>query len=66
MEYIFTLLSFDMASGNMMAQKKTIQVDRSLTAKQYTIYGDSLNQEFLIAEFNGVIKEATPKFMMPK
>ena len=66
MEYIFTLLSFDMASGNMMAQKKTIQVDRSLTAKQYTIYCDSLNQEFLIAEFNGVIKEATPKFMMPK
>lgn len=66
MEYIFTLLSFDMASGNMLALKKTIQVDRSLTAKQYTIYGDSLNQEFLIAEFSGVIKEATPKFMTPK
>ena len=66
MEYIFTLLSFDMASGNMLAKKKIIQVERTLLAKQYTIYGDSLNQEFLIAEFMGVIKEATPKSLMTK
>lgn len=62
LEYIFSMHVFELVAGNMMAQKKQVQLNRSLTSKQYSFYGDSLNQDFIIASISEVIKEATPKF----
>ena len=65
-EYIFTTHVFEMVAGNMMAQKKTTQVDQKLTSKEYYIYGDSPNHEFIKSSINSVIEKATPKFFLPK
>lgn len=63
LEYIFNLHVFEIVAGNMMAQKKIKQVDQKLTSKQYHLYGDSLNQDFIISSISSVIKEATPRFL---
>ncbi|MBC7538006.1 MAG: hypothetical protein H7281_04245 [Bacteriovorax sp.] len=65
-QYIFNLHVFEMVAGNIMAQKKITQVDQQLTSKQYYIYGNSLNHDFLISSISTVIKEATPRFFLPK
>jgi len=65
-EYIFTTHAFEMVAGNMMAQKKTAQVDQKLTSNEYYIYGDSPNHEFIKSSVSSVIAKATPKFFLPK
>lgn len=63
LDYTFNLHAFEMIAGNLMAQKKIKQVNQKLTAKEYTIYGDSLDHEFIKNSISSVIKEATPKFL---
>ncbi|MDO9183283.1 MAG: hypothetical protein Q7U04_12795 [Bacteriovorax sp.] len=64
LEYTFNMLVFETVAGNVMTQKKIKQVQQQLTSKQYYVYGNTLNQDFLIETFSAVIKEATPKFYM--
>lgn len=66
LEYIFNMHVFEMVAGNMMAQKKIKQVDQKLTSKQYYIYGDSPNHDFIKMSISDVIKEGTPRFFLPK
>lgn len=63
LDYTFNLHAFEMVAGNLMAQKKIKQVNQKFTAKEYTIYGDSLDHEFIKNSISSVIKEATPKFL---
>jgi hypothetical protein len=62
LEYIFTTHAFEMVAGNMIAQKKTTKIDQTLTSKQYYIYGDSPNHDFIKTTISSVINKATPKF----
>lgn len=64
LEYTFNTHAFEMVAGNLLAQKKMKQVSQKLTAKEYTIYGDSLNHDFIKSSISAVIKEATPKFLV--
>jgi hypothetical protein len=65
LEYIFTSHAFEMVAGNMIAQKKTTQVDQQLTSKQLYIYGDSLNHDFIKASIGEVIEKGTKRFNLP-
>jgi hypothetical protein len=62
LEYIFNTHAFEMVAGNMIAQKKTTKIDQTLTSKQYYIYGDSPNHDFIKTTISSAINKATPKF----
>lgn len=64
LEYTFNTHAFEMVSGNLLAQKKIKQVNQKFTFKEYTIYGDSFNHDFIKTSISAVIKEATPKFLL--
>ena len=66
LEFEFTTNVFEMVGGNMLAQKKCTKIIQSLTSKQYYIYGDSPNHDFIKEMISSVIAEATPKFFLPK
>lgn len=63
-EYVFSMHAFEMVAGNMIAQKKIKQVEQKLSSSQYYVYGNSVNQDFIVKTISDVIKEATPKFLM--
>lgn len=64
LDYVFQLRVLEMTGAAMVAQKKTKEFKQTLISKQYLIYGDSLNQDFIISSANEVLKEVTPKFMV--
>ncbi|MFA6238010.1 MAG: hypothetical protein WC635_11820 [Bacteriovorax sp.] len=63
-EYLFNLRVLDMAGGTMTAEKKTKQFEQNFSSKQYTIYGDSINQDFIIESINSILKDVKPKLLM--
>ncbi len=63
-EYVFSMHAFEMVAGNMIAQKKIKQVEQKLSSSQYYVYGNSVNQDFIVKTISDVVKEATPKFSM--
>jgi hypothetical protein len=63
LEYNFTVSVLDMAGGAMTAEKKTKQFEQSFTSKQYLIYGDSINQDFLIESIQSILKEVKTKLL---
>lgn len=66
LEYNFNMHVFETINGNVLTQKKSMHVGQKLTSKQFYIYGDSPNQDFIISSVSALIKEATPKFFMSK
>lgn len=66
LEYHFTMQVLETVAGTMVAQKKNKQVDQKLTSKEYYIYGDSPNHEFIKTAISTVIKEATPRIFQSK
>lgn len=63
MKYLFNTKVLDMSTGTMQAQKKVKEIDQVFNSKQYLIYEQSLNQDFIIQSINTVITEIKPKFM---
>ncbi len=63
MNYLFNMRVLDMTGGSMQAQKKTREIEQKFNSKQYLIYGQSLNQDFVIESINSVINEVKPKFL---
>lgn len=61
LEYNFTISAFDTSTGGMMAQKKAVKVNKSISAKDYCISGDVPNPDFMKSFITSVIKESTPK-----
>ena len=61
--YIFNLNVLEMLSGNLMAQKKIKQFEQTISSKQFYLYKDSPNQDFIIELINSVLKEIKPKFL---
>lgn len=54
-KYFFNLRSLDLASATMQVEKKTKEVVQTFNSKQYLIYGDSINQDFIIESVKGVL-----------
>lgn len=63
LEFNFSLSVLEMSGTAMVAQKKTKTVEKTLTAKEYLIYGSSINQDYIITFLNSVVKEVAPKMM---
>ena len=63
LKYAFNLRGIDMSSGTMQTQKKTKDFEQVFTSKQYMIYGDSLNQDFIIASLQSILAEVKPKLL---
>jgi hypothetical protein len=62
--YSISLHSFEMTAGNMIAQKKTKELEQEIPHKDFYIYGDSVNQDHLIKIIGDLITTATPKFSL--
>jgi sporulation-control protein spo0M len=65
LEYCFNMQVFETVAGNMIVQKKTKEFTQQLTSKQYYVYGDSPNHEFIKSSVEAIIKEATPRIFTP-
>lgn len=63
LSYEFNMRVLDMAGGAMQTQKKTRDFEQKFTSKQYLIYGDALNQDFIIESINSILAEVKPKFL---
>ena len=63
LKYSFNLRGIDMSSGTMQTQKKTKDFEQVFTSKQYMIYGDSINQDFIIASLQTILAEVKPKLL---
>lgn len=66
LEYNFNVNVFETVAGNVMTQKKTLKMNKKMTSKEYYIYGDSPNHDYIKASIDSVIKEASPKFYASK
>ncbi|MBC7712221.1 MAG: hypothetical protein H7177_02720 [Rhizobacter sp.] len=63
LKYNFNLRGLDLASATMAVEKKTKEVEQTFTSKQYLIYGDSINQDFIIESFQSVLNGVKTKTM---
>ena len=61
LEYIFNLQVLESVAGNFQATKKTKSVEQKLLSKDYLIYGQSPNHEFIKNNISQIIKESAPK-----
>lgn len=61
--YLFHLRSIDAGALTMTTVKKTKEFEQDFTAKQYLIYGDSLNQDFILESMNAVLTDVRPKLL---
>ncbi|MBC7429600.1 MAG: hypothetical protein H7336_13365 [Bacteriovorax sp.] len=54
-KYFFNLRGLDLASATIQVEKKTKEIEQTFTSKQYMIYGDSINQDFIIESVQSVL-----------
>lgn len=64
LEYNFNLQVFDATAGPMVVQKKIRKIEQKFTSKEYYIYGDSPNHDFIKTSIEAVIKEAAPRIFI--
>lgn len=48
LSYLFNVRAIDLASATMQVEKKTKEIEQIFTAKEYLMYGDAINQDFII------------------
>ena len=63
LDYQFNVSAIDMTTPTITTQKKCKQFARIHPAKEYLIYGDSINQELLISSINAVVSEVKNKLL---
>ncbi len=61
LQYLFNLRVLEMVGTTMVSEKKTKQFEQILTSKQYLIYGNSPNQEFILESIQSILKDVKPK-----
>jgi hypothetical protein len=64
LEYHFTTRKIEMNGGAMTTGKALAKFDQIMTPKEFYIYGDSVNQDGIIALVNSILNEIKPKFLM--
>ena len=55
LKYFFNLRVLNITGATMQSEKATKEIDQIFTSKQYMIYGDSINQDFIIQSFQTVL-----------
>lgn len=63
-EYHFTTKKIEMSGGTMSTEKVASKFDQTISAKQFYIYGDSVNQDGIINLVNSILNEVKPKFLL--
>lgn len=63
-EYLFNLRQLEMIGGAMVADKKNKLVLKKITQKDFYMYGDSPNQEFIIESITSAIAEVKSKIQL--
>jgi hypothetical protein len=61
MKFFFNFRALDMSSPTMQVEKKTKEVEQSFTSKQYLIYGDSINQDFIVEAVRTILDTVKTK-----
>lgn len=60
-EYLFNTRVLEMLGGAMVSEKKTKKILRNISQKEFYMYGNSPNQEFVIESINSAIREVKSK-----
>jgi len=63
LEYHFSSKKIEMNGSSMSTSKVAQKFDQTITAKEFYIYGDSVNQEGITAKVNSILNEVKPKLM---
>jgi hypothetical protein len=61
LKYLFNYRALDLASPTMQVEKKTKLAEQVFTSKQYLIYGDSLNQDFIVESVQAILNTVKNK-----
>jgi hypothetical protein len=61
LKYTFNYRALDLSSPTMQVEKKTKTVEEKFSSKQYLIYGDSINQDFIVEAAQTVLNTVKTK-----
>lgn len=63
LKYFFNFRILNIAGATMQSEKATKEVEQNFTSKQYLIYGDSINQDFIIQSVQEVLNGVKTKML---
>ena len=63
LKYFFNLRVLNISGVTMQSEKTTKEMEQSFNSKQYLIYGDSINQDFIIESVQEVINLVKTKLL---
>lgn len=63
LKYFFNFRILNIAGATMQSEKATKEVEQNFTSKQYLIYGDSVNQDFIIQSVQEVLNGVKTKML---
>lgn len=63
LKYFFNLRVLNISGATMQSEKATKEIEQKFTSKQYLIYGDSINQDFIIESGKEVLNVVKAKML---
>ena len=63
LKYFFNLRVLNISGATMQSEKTTKEIQQNFNSKEYMIYGDSINQDFIIAAFQEVLNVVKTKLI---
>lgn len=61
LKYLFNYRALDLSSPTMQVEKKTKIAEQVFSTKQYLIYGDSINQDFIVESMQAILNTVKNK-----
>lgn len=63
LKYFFNLRVLNVSGTTMQSEKATKEMEQNFNSKQYLIYGDSINQDFIIASVQEILNSVKTKML---
>jgi len=63
LKYFFNLRVLNISGTTMQSEKTTKEMEQNFNSKQYLIYGDSINQDFIIASVQEILNGVKTKML---
>ncbi len=63
LKYFFNLRVLNISGTTMQSEKATKEMEQHFNSKQYLIYGDSINQDFIIASVQEILNSVKTKML---
>jgi hypothetical protein len=63
LKYFFNFRVLNIAGATMQSEKATKEIEQNFTSKQYLMYGDSINQDFIIQSVQEVLNGVKTKML---